>query len=87
MNLALDDFTGSSCLPPRGKPRGSQTVKIPVSREKWLAPFEAAGIAPGFFPNNLDSSLPENLFTIAVTEKRTAAELERYIECAREALG
>ncbi len=79
-DLKLEDYSGGAVF-------NEFTVKIPVSREKWLAPFEAAGIAPGFFPNNLDSSLPENLFTIAVTEKRTAAELERYIECAREALG
>jgi len=78
--LKLEDYTGGAVF-------NEFTVKIPVSREKWLIPFENAGIAPGFFPSDLDSSQPENLFTIAVTEKRTAAELERYIECTREALG
>ncbi len=78
--LKLEDYTGGPVF-------NEFTLKIPVSREKWLAPFEREDIAPGFYPNNLDSSLPEDLFTIAVTEKRTAEELERYIECAREALG
>ncbi|MCK5736243.1 MAG: glycine dehydrogenase, partial [Spirochaetaceae bacterium] len=79
-DLKLEDYTGGAVF-------NEFTVKLPVSREKWLAPFEDAGIAPGFFPGDLDSSQPENLFTIAVTEKRTAAELESYIACAREALG
>ncbi len=79
-NLGLKDYTGGAVF-------NEFTLKIPVPRKQWLAPFEEAGIAPGFFASDIDLSLPADLFIIAVTEKRTAAELERYIECAREALG
>ena len=79
-DLKLEDYTGGAVF-------NEFTLKIPVPRKQWLTPFEEAGIAPGFFASDIDLSLPADLFTIAVTEKRTAAELERYIECAREALG
>lgn len=62
------------------------TLRIPVSRVKWQAPFDRDGIVPGFYLKDLDSAFPDDLFAVAVTEKRTAEELNRYVGCAREAL-
>jgi glycine dehydrogenase subunit 1 len=77
--IGLIDYTGGPVF-------NEFTLQIPVPREQWMAPFDREGILPGFWLQDLDSSLPENLFAIAVTEKRTAKELDGYIECAREAL-
>ncbi len=77
--LGLEDYTAGAVF-------NEFTLRIPVPREVWEAPFEAAGIASGVWLADLDSSLPPDLLTIAVTEKRTASELERYTACAREAL-
>ena len=75
----LIDYTGGPVF-------NEFTLSIPVSRDKWQAPFDREGIVPGFFLKDLDPALPDDLFAVAVTEKRTAEELNRYVECAREAL-
>ena len=62
------------------------TLEIPVSREKWLSAFRSSGMAPGFYQSDLNRDNPSNLFTIAVTEKRTTAEMDAYLACAGEAL-
>ena len=62
------------------------TLRIPVSREKWETPFRNANIIPGFWLSDLDPDLPDDLFAVAVTEKRKASELRLYVECAGEAL-
>lgn len=77
--LGLEDYTAGAIF-------NEFTVRIPVARKTWETPFEAAGIASGIWPADLDPSFPKDLLTVAVTEKRTAAELESYTRCAREAL-
>ncbi len=62
------------------------TLEIPVDRSKWEKPFESAGILPGVWLSDINPELPQNIFAIAVTEKRRTSELERYVACAREAL-
>ena len=62
------------------------TLKIPADRKKWDAAFDGCGIVPGVWLSDLDRSIPADLLTVAVTEKRTATELDAYLACAREAL-
>jgi len=78
-DLGLTDFTAGPVF-------NEFTLKIPVSREKWQSPFNREGIVPGFYLKDLDPAFPDDLFAVAVTEKRTAYELDRYVDCAREAL-
>ena len=63
------------------------TLRVPVPRERWDAVFDAAGCLPGVWLSDLDDSYPDDLLTVAVTEKRSALEIERYLDCAAEALG
>lgn len=77
--LNLRDYSGGSVF-------NEFTLRIPFSRDRWEAPFERDGILPGFWLSDLDASFSEDLFAVAVTEKRTATELDRYVACAREAL-
>lgn len=77
--LNLTDYIGGSVF-------NEFTIRIPVSRDRWQAPFEKDGIVPGFWLSDLDSSISKDLFAVAVTEKRTATELDRYVNCAAEAL-
>jgi glycine dehydrogenase subunit 1 len=77
--LGLKDYTGGPVF-------NEFTLRIPVPRHQWTAPFDRELMMPGFWLNHLDPSLPADLFAVSVTEKRTAAELDRYVSCAREAL-
>lgn len=78
-DLGLADYTGGAVF-------NEFTLRLPVSREQWIKPFDREGIVPGFYLRDLDTSFDENLFAVAVTEKRSESELDRYLECAREAL-
>ena len=62
------------------------TLRISADRKKWDDTFADCGIVPGVWLSDLDESIPADLFSVAVTEKRTATELDAYIACAREAL-
>ena len=62
------------------------TVRVPVPRERWDAAFDAVDYLPGVWLSDIDDSYPEDLLTVAVTEKRTAAEIQTYLDCAEEAL-
>jgi glycine dehydrogenase subunit 1 len=77
--LGMEDYTGGPVF-------NEFTLRVPVSRERWEAPFERQSIMPGFWLNRLDPELPADLFAVAVTEKRTQTELDQYAACAREAL-
>ncbi len=62
------------------------TLKLPVPAKEVVEKMEKDGFFAGVPLNTLDSSLPDNLLTVAVTEKRTLAEMDRYVESMRGAL-
>ena len=48
--------------------------------------MEKEGIFAGVVLNKLDPSYPKDLLTVAVTEKRTAEEMEKYVRSIKGAL-
>lgn len=62
------------------------TIKLPVNAEEVVEKMEAEGIFAGVPLKQLDSSMSENLLAVAVTEKRTKAEMDRYVESMKGAL-
>ncbi|OQX29803.1 MAG: glycine dehydrogenase (aminomethyl-transferring) [Spirochaeta sp. LUC14_002_19_P3] len=78
-NLKLQEYSGGPYF-------NEFTLKIPVKRARWDAIFEKHNILSGVWLADLDSSFADNLLAIAVTEKRTADELNAYAACAKEAL-
>ncbi len=63
------------------------TLRLPVPRGRVAEAFDAAGIAPGLWLSDLDAALPDDLFTVAVTERRTREELDSYVDTMKEVLG
>ena len=62
------------------------TLKLPKPAVEVAAAMEKDGIFGGVALNELDASLPDNLLTVAVTEKRTADEMDRYVQSIKGAL-
>ncbi|RLW69039.1 MAG: glycine dehydrogenase (aminomethyl-transferring) [spirochete symbiont of Stewartia floridana] len=62
------------------------TLEIPVERRRWDAVFEKHDFVSGVWLSDLNESFPKNLLAVAVTEKRSREELDRYTEYAAEAL-
>ncbi len=62
------------------------TLTLPKPAAGVVSAMEKDGIFAGVALNELDSSMPENLLTVAVTEKRTADEIDRYIQSIKGAL-
>lgn len=62
------------------------TLELPKAAAEVAAAMENDGIFAGVALNELDSSMPDNLLTVAVTEKRTAAEMDRYVQSIKGAL-
>jgi hypothetical protein len=48
--------------------------------------MEEDGIFAGVPLNRLNASYPDTLLTVAVTEKRTAGEMDSFVESMRRAL-
>lgn len=62
------------------------TLKLPKPAAEVAAAMEKDGIFAGVALNELDPAMSDKLLTVAVTEKRTAAEMDRYLESIKGAL-
>ena len=62
------------------------TLKLPKPAAEVAAAMEKDGIFAGVALKELDASMPDTLLTVAVTEKRTAAEMDRYVQSIKGAL-
>ena len=62
------------------------TLALPKPAAEVAAAMEKDGIFAGVVLNELDASLPDKLLTVAVTEKRTADEIDRYVQSIKGAL-
>ncbi|MDZ7794293.1 MAG: aminomethyl-transferring glycine dehydrogenase subunit GcvPA [Spirochaetia bacterium] len=62
------------------------TLALPKKAADIAEAMEADGIFAGVALNQLDASKPENLLTVAVTEKRTVEEMDRYVQSMKGAL-
>ncbi|HDQ15103.1 MAG TPA: aminomethyl-transferring glycine dehydrogenase subunit GcvPA [Sediminispirochaeta sp.] len=61
-------------------------IKVPMDARKLVKEMEKDGIFAGVPMIDLDPSQSENLLLVAVTEKRTVAEMDRYIESMKGVL-
>ncbi|MFW5712634.1 MAG: aminomethyl-transferring glycine dehydrogenase subunit GcvPA [Spirochaetota bacterium] len=62
------------------------TLSLPKPAAEVASAMEKDGIFAGVALNELDAAMPDNLLTVAVTEKRTAAEMDRYVQSIKGAL-
>lgn len=62
------------------------TLKLPSDAAEVADKMEKEGIFAGVVLNKLDPSYPKDLLTVAVTEKRTAEEMEKYVRSIKGAL-
>jgi len=62
------------------------TLKLPSEAAEVADKMEKEGIFAGVVLNKLDPSYPKDLLTVAVTEKRTAEEMEKYVRSIKGAL-
>ncbi len=62
------------------------TLKLPQKAEDVVAAMEKEGFFAGVPLQHLDSSQDPNLLTVAVTEKRTKEEMDRYVESMKGVL-
>jgi glycine dehydrogenase subunit 1 len=62
------------------------TVVLPKRASELLPRMEEAGFYAGVDLHHLDPGMPEGALLIAVTERRTREEMDRYVEAMKEAL-
>ncbi len=62
------------------------TLKLPKDAAETAKAMEKDGIFAGVPLNQLDPNMSKDLLTVAVTEKRTAAEIEAYVQSLKGAV-
>jgi glycine dehydrogenase subunit 1 len=62
------------------------TLRLPKPAAEVVNAMEEDGIFAGVPLNRLNASYPDTLLTVAVTEKRTAGEMDSFVESMRRAL-
>jgi glycine dehydrogenase subunit 1 len=62
------------------------TLRLPKPTQEVVEAMEQDGIFAGVPLNKLNASFPDNLLAVAVTEKRTVDEMDKYVKSMRGVL-